>query len=207
MNFSMISVYQAVVRAEDSQGQAKESENLKLFNATFNEESSDSLSVELPNTEIIQNYCKNIIITSKMEKEIPIIALVYIERLLLASGFGVTCTNWRRITLISMIIASKIWDDESFENENFAEVFPDFTTKQINEMERVFLDFIGYNLYIKGNDYTKYYFILRTFTEKNKKSFPLRPLDLQTIIQLQNNSNKAQKIMKDQYAQTLNKSF
>lgn len=81
-------------------------------------------------------------------------------------------------------MASKIWDDESFENENFALAFPIFNTKMINEMERVFLDFIEYNLYVKSSEYAKYYFILRTFAEKNKRSFPLRALDLKTIMQL-----------------------
>ncbi len=81
-------------------------------------------------------------------------------------------------------MASKIWDDESFENDNFAKAFPQYTTKEINELERVFLQFIDYNLYVKSSDYAKYYFILRAFAEKTKKSFPLRPLDLKTIIYL-----------------------
>lgn len=77
-----------------------------------------------------------------MEKEVPIIALIYIERLLLKSGFGLDIKNWRRITFTALILGSKIWDDESFENENFAKAFPTFMTKEINEMERVFLNFI-----------------------------------------------------------------
>ena len=85
---------------------------------------------------------------------------------------------------ISLILASKIWDDESFENQNFAKAFPTYSTNQINEFERVFLGFIQYNLYIKSSDYAKYYFILRTYAEKMKKSFPLRPLDIKTILYL-----------------------
>ncbi len=77
-----------------------------------------------------------------------------------------------------MIIASKIWDDESFENDNFSKAFPQFSVIDFNEMERVFLNFIEYNLYIKASEYAKYYFILRTYAKKNKKSFPLVPLDL-----------------------------
>jgi hypothetical protein len=37
------------------------------------------------------------------------------------------------------ILASKIWDDESFENDNFARAFPQYSTYEINELERVFL--------------------------------------------------------------------
>ena len=74
-----------------------------------------------------------------MEKEIPILALVYIERLLLKSGFGLTGKNWRKITFTALVMASKIWDDESFENENFSRAFAIYDTKEINEFERIFL--------------------------------------------------------------------
>jgi hypothetical protein len=62
-----------------------------------------------------------------MEKEIPIITLVYIERLLVCSNFNLNGNNWRKITIIAMVIASKIWDDESFENNNFSKAFPVFS--------------------------------------------------------------------------------
>ena len=78
----------------------------------------------IPNKEVIATFCKNIILTCKMEKEVPILCLVYIERLILGSNFGLTGKNWRKITLIALIMASKIWDDESFENDNFSKAFP-----------------------------------------------------------------------------------
>lgn len=120
MNFSMISQYQTVIKPEDVEAKSMQTENEKLFEKTFNDKDSDEVLKTTPNKEIIQNYTKNIIITSKMEKEAPIIALVYIERLILSSGLGITNKNWRKIILIALIIANKIWDDESFENENFA---------------------------------------------------------------------------------------
>ena len=39
----------------------------------------------MPSKEVIKDFCKNIIITCKMEKEVIIISLIYIERLLLAT--------------------------------------------------------------------------------------------------------------------------
>ena len=83
------------------------------------------------------NFCKNIVITSKMEKEVTIICLVYIERLLTNTGFTVSPANWRRITFTSLILASKIWDDESYENDNFSKAFPTYTPKELNDLERV----------------------------------------------------------------------
>lgn len=64
-----------------------------------------------------------------MEKEVPILALVYVERLLLKSGLAISGRNWRKIIFTALVMASKIWDDESFENENFAKTFDQFSTK------------------------------------------------------------------------------
>mmetsp|Transcript_40992 Transcript_40992/g.36345 ORF Transcript_40992/g.36345 Transcript_40992/m.36345 type:complete len:136 (+) Transcript_40992:232-639(+) len=85
-----------------------------------------------PTQTLISNFCKNIIITSKMEKEVAIICLIYIERLVTKSGMFLNGVNWKRITFGALIIASKIWDDESFENNNFAQVFTQYTTREIN---------------------------------------------------------------------------
>ena len=71
----------------------------------------------------------------------------------------------------------------------------------------VFLQFINFELYIDSSEYAKYYFILRTFAEKNKKSFPLRALDINTIMALQNHSNNVQKVLKETYMSSLNKTF
>lgn len=103
--------------------------NWRHFQKTFyeNDDANYKCSAyDLPTKEVISNYCKNIIITSKMEKEVPIIALIYIERLLIKSGFGLDVRNWRKITFTALILGSKIWDDESFENENFSKAFPTF---------------------------------------------------------------------------------
>jgi hypothetical protein len=74
-----------------------------------------------------------------MEKEVVIISLVYIERLLVKAGVGMTTHNWRKISFTALILGSKIWDDESFENNNFSKALPLYKTSEIHELERVFL--------------------------------------------------------------------
>lgn len=51
-------------------------------------------------------------------------------------------------------------------------------------MERIFLMLLDYRLQVYPAEYAKYYFILRMYTESKKRSFPLRPLDLNTIMKL-----------------------
>lgn len=98
-----------------------------------------------------------------MEKEIPILCLIYIERFLTKSGLLMNYQNWKRLTLISLILASKIWDDDSLENVHFPQVMSDITLKEISSLEKVFLNLIDFDLVIRGSEYAKYYFILKTF--------------------------------------------
>ena len=72
--------------------------------------------VEMPSELDIFEYCKYVTTSSKMENEIPIISLVYIERLLLKTGLLLNKYNWRRLALITLCLGSKIWDDDSLEN-------------------------------------------------------------------------------------------
>ena len=98
-----------------------------------------------------------------MEKEIPILCLVYLERFLTRTGILMNFANWKRLTLIALILASKIWDDDSLENVHFPQVMSDITLKEISGLEAVFLRLIDFSLVIRGAEYAKYYFILKTF--------------------------------------------
>jgi hypothetical protein len=61
-----------------------------------------------PNFNECYDYCFYVVDRSKMEKEIPIMALVYIERFLTKTGILLNKGNWRRLVMISLIIASKV---------------------------------------------------------------------------------------------------
>ena len=181
--------------------------NLKakqIFDRTFIEESA---KFYVPEAQEINNYCMNILLSAKMEKEIAIICMIYLEKLMLKMGILITPYNWRRLTLTALILGSKIWDDESFENENFAKVFNLYSTEQINEMERMFIERIDYDLEIPTAEYTKYYFILRTFSRKDKRGATLRPLDVATVLRLQNGAKKAANDALEKYRLPPNKSF
>ncbi len=79
-----------------------------------------SYNIELdPTADDIANYCKYVTLSCKMENEIPLIAMVYIERILRKCGLLVNSFNWKRLLLICLCIASKVWDDDSLENIHF----------------------------------------------------------------------------------------
>ena len=72
-------------------------------------------------------------------------------------------------------------------------------------MERIFLGLIEYNVGIKKSEYARYYFILRTFAEKNNRSFPLKPLDVDTVRRLQSNANRAEERLKNIHTKAMMK--
>jgi len=114
-----------------------------------------------------------------MENEVPIICLCYLEKLVAMTGILLNKYNWKRLILISLCIASKIWDDDSLENVHFPKVMPDVTNYEINKLEQTFLEFINYELIIKGSEYAKYYFVLRTLADdiNNEQAVKLKPFD------------------------------
>ena len=175
---------------------------MRIFNERFSIEMNDfEEDVELvePSSDLVFRYCKYVVVNSKMEKEIPIMCLIYVERLLTKTGILLNNSNWRRLSLIALCVASKIWDDDSLENQHFPKVMKDVTLKEINELERVFLDLLGYDLMIRGAEYAKYYFILRTLAEKHQVEFKLRPLTVENMYELQHSTSKAEFILKEKH--------
>lgn len=176
----------------------------QVFDRVFND---PELYTEFPEVDDIKNHCMNIMVTCKMEKEVIMASLVYLERLLLLNDYVLTVRNWRRLVLTSLIVASKIWDDESFENHNFSKVFSLYDTEQINEMERMLLERIDYDVEVTRAEYTKYYFVLRHFADKRYRGSQLRELDIPTVLALQNDPLSAKENLKERYGKALLKSY
>lgn len=156
-------------------------------------------SISNPSLEEIYYYCKYVIITGRMEKEIPILCLIYLERFTKKTGILLNYSNWKRLTLISLILASKIWDDDSLENVHFPQVMTDITLKEISGLEQVFLRLIDFDLVIRGAEYAKFYFILKTFSKNFNSVLPMGPLRIEQMQELQNNTVKAESALRDKY--------
>jgi Cyclin len=166
----------------------------------FNEETS------IADETSIYNYIKNLVVRGQMEHEIPIVSLVYLERMVAKSGIRLNQNNWKKLIFIAFVEASKIWDDESFENNSFALAFSKYTILEINRIEAAFLTLIDYKLIVPTSEYAQAYFLLRTYAYEKDKSFPLKALDVNTVLRLQKNGNKIQKEV-EANIETLSKSI
>ncbi|EFA80887.1 cyclin domain-containing protein, partial [Heterostelium album PN500] len=112
-----------------------------------------------------------------LDSECAIMCLAYVERVITFSGATINSTNWRRIVLSALILASKVWEDQSVWNVDFLPVFDNLTAADLNNLERQFLSLIQYNVSLTASTYAKYYFELRTFSKLDSTHFPLKPLD------------------------------
>jgi hypothetical protein len=177
----------------------------EMFNVKFTDPHS-KLGV-FPAEEEIYNITKNIIIRSKMEKECSIICLIYIERLRSLTSIRPTERNWKRLIFITLVLSSKVWDDESYENINFSDVFSNISLSEINSLESTFLSLIDFQVGITKSEYAKFYFLLRTFTDRKSRSFPIVPLDVDTVRKLQGSSNGAEAKLREVHDENLLKTL
>ena len=152
--------------------------------------------MESPDPQTIFEFCANIMLLTKIEKESIIVALIYIERLIFNTGLLINSRNWRKIIFTALIMASKIWDDDSLENLHFSQIFTHLKIGEINLLERNFMEMINYNLFIKFSEFMKYYFALKDmclrYNYNGEKVVRINP---QKIIRIQEYRYQLQKRM------------
>ena len=79
----------------------------------------------------------------------------------------------------------QVWDDRSLHNIDFSVFCPMFTLKEINFLEKKFLELIDYDVSISASLYASYYFQLRTLCQRVDREFSLKPMDIDTAAKLE----------------------
>jgi hypothetical protein len=64
--------------------------------------------IQPPDPHNIYEFCANVMIMTKMEKEVIIICLIYVERFIFNTGILMNARNWKRLLFTAMVIASKV---------------------------------------------------------------------------------------------------
>lgn len=103
-----------------------------------------------PTTDEIYEFAHQLFKKVQLSSECSIVCLIYVEKLMEVSKVPLVSETWRPIFMCGLLLASKVWQDLSSWNIEFASVYPQFSLHAINRLELLFLKFIKWDLYISS---------------------------------------------------------
>jgi len=116
----------------------------------------------VPDVQTVVTFIENIWHKARLTPQSLVICLVYVDRLEARSeGVLLHARSWRPIIFASLLLASKVWHDISYWNSDFSSICPMFNLRNVNRMERAYLQLLQYNTIISSSQYAQYYFSLR----------------------------------------------
>lgn len=151
----------------------------------------------VPEHRTIYKFMKNLFTSAQLTAECAIVTLIYLERVLTYAEIDLCPANWKRLLLGSILLASKVWDDQAVWNVDYCQILKDMNVDNMNELERQYLVLMQFNINVPSSVYAKYYFDLRKLDEGNNGSYPLEPLTKEKAIKLEAMSSITQEKCKE----------
>eukprot|EP01102_Stenamoeba_stenopodia_P023275 TRINITY_DN996_c0_g1_i1.p1 TRINITY_DN996_c0_g1~~TRINITY_DN996_c0_g1_i1.p1 ORF type:complete len:437 (-),score=118.16 TRINITY_DN996_c0_g1_i1:410-1720(-) len=154
----------------------------------------------IPNWKRIYKFLSAIFRAERLSSECAILCLAYIERIIGLSGITLHASNWRRVVLAALILASKVWEDQAVWNVDFLSVFPCVTVQDLAQLEKTVLNLLKFNVSLKASLYAKYYFELKGLAEQDgNRSFSLEPLNKEDAEKLEKRSEDREAAAKKEF--------
>ncbi|XP_064341116.1 cyclin-Y-like protein 1 isoform X1 [Camelus dromedarius] len=160
-----------------------------------------------PEHKFIYRFVRTLFSAAQLTAECAIVTLVYLERLLTYAEIDICPTNWKRIVLGAILLASKVWDDQAVWNVDYCQILKDITVEDMNEMERHFLELLQFNINVPASVYAKYYFDLRSLADDNNLNFLFAPLSRERAQNLEAISRLCDDKYKDMCRAAMRRSF
>ena len=120
----------------------------------------------IPTAHEVYEFLSELFVKASLSAECSIVCLIYVERLMEQAKVPLLRNTWKPVVMSGLLLASKVWQDLSSWNIEFSQVYPQYNIAAINQLEKLFCQEIKWDLYIPTSAYAKYYFALRSLTEK-----------------------------------------
>ncbi|GAU88466.1 hypothetical protein RvY_01161 [Ramazzottius varieornatus] len=167
----------------------REARTIDIFDEKLHPLSKDELSFDYdrvdPEHRHIYRFLRTLFNAAQLTAECAIVTLVYLERLLTYGEMDIGPSNWKRMVLGAVLLASKVWDDQAVWNVDYCQIMRDIKVEDMNELERNFLELLQFNINVPASVYAKYYFDLRSLADANDMSFPSEQLSVEKAQKLE----------------------
>jgi len=185
-----IVIHDRIEEGERSKNENPDANTFAMFDVENKPLFRHSADLDASSEDAIFHTIKSIYSIAEFSPECLVISLLYIERLRSLTKILLLLSNWQPILLAAMVVAQKVWDDKSLLNVDFSVICSAYTLKDINSLERRFLELLEYNVSITASMYASYYFELRTLCEKSERSLTLKPLTDEGVRRLEARSEE-----------------
>lgn len=125
-----------------------------------------------PTVSEIHSFLKSLFFHLRLPKEVGVLAMVYIQRLI-SHGSELRACTWKPVLLSSLLVASKIWEDIHVQNIDFSDNLKSFTITGINKMERTLAKQLQWHFFVTPEEYSDTFYALkqRQRSEQQKMVF------------------------------------
>lgn len=83
----------------------------EIFNELLHPINNDKVdSKKVPSFDLVFDFLNSIFRAERLAPECLVMCLAYIDRMLQSTPIRMHATNWRRLILSALILASKVWE-------------------------------------------------------------------------------------------------
>jgi len=114
----------------------------------------------IPKVGFIYGYMRVLFAVLQLEPECCVYSYIYIKRLQDNAGLRIGAGNWKNLLIVTLLLASKFVDDVTLTNKHFAFALNGLSLRRINQVERITLKALHWDIYVPISEYTMKYFEL-----------------------------------------------